>query len=92
VSELIEKGYVTRSSKVFAYVLGDRVSAAESGETTKFDGRVVIRPQLYSVFIGQAEKRLFNLRDRIKDAPFLREEEIETYLQGTPEEQAELAV
>jgi hypothetical protein len=35
--------------------------------------RVIIRPMLYNTFIKRAEKRMLGLRDKLRDAPFLRE-------------------
>lgn len=71
VKELIQKGYVTPETQVFGYVLGDTIDAAESGETTQYSGRVKIRPLHYSSFVSQAEKRMFNLQRKLKDAPFM---------------------
>jgi hypothetical protein len=71
VKELMQKGYITERTTVFGYVLGDRIDPTETGERKEGD-RVVIRPLLYSTFIGQAEKRMLNLHRRLLDAPFMK--------------------
>lgn len=71
VRELIQKGYVTDRTTVFGYVLGDRIDPTETGERKEGD-RTIIRPMLYSSFIGQAEKRMLNLHRRLTDAPFMK--------------------
>ena len=71
VRELIQKGYVTDRMTVFGYVLGDRIDPTETGERKEGD-RTIIRPMLYSSFIGQAEKRMLNLHRRLTDAPFMK--------------------
>ena len=72
IKELKQKGYVTDSTRVSAFVLGDIIDPNEVEPRLEGD-RVVIRPQLYSTFIGQAEKRMMNLSKRLSDAPFMRE-------------------
>lgn len=77
VSELIDKGLVTPATQTTCYVLGSRVNAREAGEDTKENGRVRIIPMAYSTFVKRAEKRMLGLRDKLKDAPFLRESGID---------------
>jgi hypothetical protein len=71
VTELMDAGHVTDSTHVFGWVLGDSIRAAEARERKEGD-RVVIRPLLYSAFIGQAEKRMMNLHQKLMDAPFMK--------------------
>lgn len=53
------------------------IEPAEAGDRTERDNKVVIRPMSYSVFIKRAEKRMLGLRDKLRDAPFLREQGID---------------
>jgi hypothetical protein len=78
VTELIEKGYVTESTTVYGWVLGDSIRAADAYERKEGD-RVTIRPLLYSSFIGQAEKRMMNLHRKLMDAPFMKQALAELY-------------
>lgn len=71
VKELMRKGYVTDRTYVYGYVLGDAIDPTETGETKQGD-RCIIRPMLYSTFVGQAEKRMLNLHKRLLDAPFMQ--------------------
>jgi hypothetical protein len=73
VKELIDKGLVTDSSTVTCYVLGSRVDPTEVGHRTEWNGRVTIIPMAYNVFIRRAEKRMLGLRDKLRDAPFLKD-------------------
>lgn len=72
VTELIEAGHVTESTYVMGWVLGDAIRPAEARERREGD-RVVIRPLLYSNFIGQAEKRMMNLHQKLMEAPFMKQ-------------------
>jgi hypothetical protein len=71
IKELMDKGHVTKNTHVHAYVLGDSIDPSETGERAEGD-RCIIRPMLYSVFIGQAEKRMMNLHKRLSEAPFMQ--------------------
>ena len=72
VKELARLGHVTDRTSVVGYVLGDSLEPEEVGERREGD-RTVIRPMLYSTFIGQAEKRMLNLHRKLADAPFMRD-------------------
>ncbi len=78
VKELIKKGLVTGASSVTCYVLGSRVDPTETGERTEWSDRVRIIPMPYNVFIRRAEKRMLGLRDKLRDAPFLRDLGLDT--------------
>lgn len=82
VKELIRKGLVTEASTVTCYVLGSRVDPTETGDRTEWSDRVRIIPMSYNVFIRRAEKRMLGLRDKLRDAPFLKDFglDAETYL------------
>lgn len=73
VKELIKKGLVTEASTITCYVLGSRVDPTETGERTEWSDRVRIIPMPYNVFIRRAEKRMLGLRDKLRDAPFLKD-------------------
>ncbi|KRB29712.1 hypothetical protein ASD99_23885 [Mesorhizobium sp. Root695] len=77
VKELIERGLITEKTKVTCYILGSKISAAEVGERTELTGRVTIIPMIYNTFIRRAEKRMLGLRDKLKEAPFLKEHGID---------------
>jgi hypothetical protein len=78
VKELIEKGLITKATQTTCFVLGSRVEPAEASERKEWDDRVVIRPMSYEVFIKRASARMLGLRDKLKDAPFLKEQGVDT--------------
>lgn len=92
VTELRDKGLVTEAAQISCYVLGSRVDPNEAGVDTKWDGRVTIIPMAFDTFIRRAEKRMLGLRDKLKDAPFLKDLGIdtETYLEAVPPAQGAL--
>lgn len=73
VRELINGGYITKSTDVRCFVLGKTVDPTEAYEATHMDGRVRIEPMSYEVFIKRAEKRMLNLRAKLSGAPFLKD-------------------
>lgn len=83
VKELIAKGLVTNDTVVTGFVLGEFVEAAEASEFTERDRQVRIRPLLYSSFLAQAERRMFNLRKRLQEAPFLRDKGLVEFVAGS---------
>ena len=82
VKELMTKGLLTEASQVTCFVLGSKVEYADNSDTTHWDGRVLIRPMSYDVFIRRAEKRMLGLRNKLRNAPFLQGYDID----GLPEE------
>lgn len=92
VKELRDKGLVTEATTTTCYVLGSRVDPAESGTETRWDGKVTIHALPYDVFIRRAEKRMLGLRDKLRDAPFLRENGLDSveFLAPQPAAQEEL--
>ncbi|MBX9701921.1 MAG: ATP-binding protein [Acetobacteraceae bacterium] len=72
VTELMDAGHVTDDTRVYGWVLGDSIHKAEARERKEGD-RVIIRPLLYSAFIGQAEKRMMNLQNKLLEAPFMKQ-------------------
>ena len=73
VEELLERGLLTDAATVTCFVLGSRIKSTEAYIDTKRDGRVTIIPMTYTTFVRRAEKRMLGLRDKLRDAPFLRE-------------------
>lgn len=92
VRELMNRGLVNDTTIVTCYVLGSRIDPAEAGDETKNNGRVTIRAMTYSTFVKRAEKRLLGLRDKLRDAPFLKDQGIDpdTYMQPQRPRQADL--
>lgn len=78
VKELNARGLLTETTTVTCYVLGSRIDQNEAGEDTRLNGRVVIRPMTYSTFVKRAEKRMLGLRNKLRDAPFLKEQGVDT--------------
>jgi hypothetical protein len=72
VEELLEKGLLTDAATVTCFVLGSRIKSTEAYSDTKRDGRVRIIPMTYETFVRRAEKRMLGLRDKLRNAPFLR--------------------
>jgi len=92
VKELRARGYLKKHSKVDCFVLGDAIEDGESEPTSKGD-EVTIFPMLYETILNRAEKRLLNLHSKVKDAPFLLEqqEQLNEFLEPVPVVQPELA-
>lgn len=74
VKELRERGYLKKGDKVDGYVLGDMVERNEV-EPRKEGPEVTIYPMLYNTILIRAEKRLLNLSKKVKEAPFLLEQQ-----------------
>ena len=99
VKELIAKGLVTEATNVTGFVLGEQLDPTETGPRSE-GKNVTIRPLLYSSFIIQAEKRMFNLRKRLQEAPFLKDKGLVEFVRVnhdapnlfTPRRQAEAEV
>ena len=72
VKELRERGHLRTTTNVVGYVLGDRIASGESEEDRK-GNHVAIRPMLYTTFVRRAEKRMLNLRERLLEAPFMKD-------------------
>lgn len=73
VKALEQRGHISRYTRVFGHVLGDRIAAGEDEPRKEWSDSVVIKPWLYANFIAQGEKRMFQLRDKLADAPFMQE-------------------
>lgn len=91
VKELREQGYLKKYTRVDGFVLGDKIEAGENEPTTHGD-EVKISPMLYDTILIRAEKRLLNLHNKVKDAPFLveQQEALEKFLAPVKVVQTEL--
>jgi hypothetical protein len=92
VKELLMKGLLADYSRIDCYVLGSQIEAAESGERKELNDRVRILPLSFDTVLTRAKSRLLKLYDRVKSAPFLRGEDIDDFLDETPEPPVELAL
>lgn len=75
VKELIGKGLVTNATDVTCFVLGSVLDELEATDRT--EGRVIIRPMTYNVFIKRAGARMLGLREKLKGAAFLKEQGVD---------------
>jgi len=74
VKELREKGYLKKYTRVDGFVLGDKIEPGEN-EPIKHGEEVKISPLLYDTILIRAEKRLLSLHGKVKNAPFLLEQQ-----------------
>ncbi|ODT67741.1 MAG: hypothetical protein ABS69_17425 [Nitrosomonadales bacterium SCN 54-20] len=74
VKELREKGYLKKYTRVDGFVLGNKIEPGEN-EPTKHGEEVKISPLLYDTILIRAEKRLLSLHGKVKNAPFLIEQQ-----------------
>lgn len=86
VKELKNKGYIKKSTRVDGFVLGDQIEQGEGGIRTEDDNLVKITPMLYETILCRAEKRLLNLHSKVKEAPFLTEqqEQLQKFIEPLP--------
>ena len=91
VKELREKGYLKKYTRVDGYVLGDKIEAGEN-EPISHGNEVKISPLLYDTILIRAEKRLLSLHSKVKDAPFLvdQQEALKKFLEPVEVTQPEL--
>jgi hypothetical protein len=80
VKELLERGLLTKNSRVTCFVLGKHLDPLEAEETTKNNGFVKIRPLTYDTVMRRAKSRLLKLFDKVKNSPFLKETKINEYM------------
>jgi hypothetical protein len=92
VKELRAKGYLKKYTRIDGFVLGDKIEPGEN-EATKHGEEVKISPLLYDTILIRAEKRLLSLHSKVKDAPFLieQQEALAKFLQPVELVQPELA-
>ncbi|WP_249183902.1 ATP-binding protein [Burkholderia ambifaria] len=77
VKELKKKGYIQPETRVDGFVLGDQIESGEGGIRTEDNDKVKIQPLLYSIILSRAEQRLLKLYERVREAPFLMEQQEE---------------
>lgn len=74
VDELFSKGLLQNNiSKVSCFVIGGSIAEGQEGEATYRNGAVKIRPIVYDIVIRRAKSRLFNLYDKLKESPFMKD-------------------
>jgi hypothetical protein len=72
--ELFSKGILqSNKSKVTCFVIGGSIAEGQEGESTYRNEAVKIRPIVYDIVIRRAKSRLFNLYDKIKESPFMKD-------------------
>jgi hypothetical protein len=81
-AELQRRGYLTHTTRADAFVLGT-LKDPDFGSDEDISGRPTlhIRVLLYQELITRTERRMMNLHEKVKDAPFLKREEVEQFLQ-----------
>lgn len=72
VKELQQKGHVAAATEVTCFVLGSDIESGENSEV-KHGPHTTVRPLTYSTFIRRAEKRMLGLREKLAEAPFLKQ-------------------
>lgn len=77
VKELKKKGHIQANTRVDGFILGDQIEQGEGGARTEDDQMVSIQPMLYGWILSRAEQRLLKLFAKVKDAPFLAEQQME---------------
>jgi hypothetical protein len=80
VKELYSKGLLTDSSRVECYVLGSQIDQNECSVRTEKDERVRIQPLHFGMVLNRAKSRLLKLYDKVKRAPFFKNQDIQSYL------------
>lgn len=82
VKELKTKGHIKKTTRVDGFVLGDVIEAGED-DPIKHGDEVKIIPMLYGTILKRAEKRLHDLHSKVKEAPFLLEqqEELKSFME-----------
>lgn len=74
VKELLNRGMIqANASRVTCFVVGEKVESAEQAGRKHNNDTVIIKPIIYNTVIKRAKSRLFNLFDKIKEAPFVKE-------------------
>lgn len=93
VKELKNKGYINKSTRVDGFVLGDGIEVGED-EMIKHGDEVRIIPMLYGTILKRAEKRLHDLYSKVREAPFLLEqqEELKSFIEPIEVKQDNLLI
>lgn len=72
IKELGGKGIIQPTTRVYGFVLGSEIGQGEGAPRQEGD-LVAITPILYDTILSRAERRMFNLEDKLGGAPFLTE-------------------
>jgi Histidine kinase-, DNA gyrase B-, and HSP90-like ATPase len=80
VKLLYEAGAITRERQVTCFVLGSQLDVLEA--QPRQEGPVTIKPMLYQTILDRAHSRTFKLYEHVKEAPFLKDENIEEHLRS----------
>jgi hypothetical protein len=88
--ELYSRGFLGATSRVTCFVVGSEIEDGENFERLEREGAVHIRPMLFDVFLLRAERRMMNLHEKLKSAPFLARDELSEFEANTVEYQARL--
>ncbi len=72
VDEFRSRGLIDTKTKVSAFVLGSRTDKSLSTEPT-IEGNTTTKIMLFNALLHRAESRLFFLRERVQEAPFMKE-------------------
>lgn len=91
VKELKTKGHIKKTTRVDGFVLGDVIEAGED-DPIKHGEEVKIIPMLYGTILKRAEKRLHDLHSKVKEAPFLLEqqEELKSFMEPIQVKQGDM--
>ncbi|GGZ89617.1 ATP-binding protein [Novosphingobium arvoryzae] len=86
--ELLRLGYISSSTAVTCFVLGTRLDMVNWEPIVQ--GKVITKGMIFENFIKRAERRMLNLYDALKAAPFLNEAEVESFINPPRPEQPSL--
>ncbi|MHA3736843.1 ATP-binding protein [Pseudomonas sp. Eth.TT006] len=91
VKELKAKGHIRQHTRVDGFVLGSIIEQGED-ESISHGDEVKITPLLYETILLRAEKRLLNLFSKVKEAPFLVEQQavLSVFLNPIPVKQGDM--
>lgn len=76
--ELLRLGHISASTTVTCFVLGTRLDMVNWEPIVQ--GKIVTKGMTFENFIKRAERRMLNLYDALKTAPFLNHDEIEGFI------------
>ena len=71
VKELRKLGYLTASSTVTGFVLGNSIAPYEEEDVNRGKS-VTIHPMLYETFLGRAQKRMLTLHEKLIETPMMK--------------------
>ncbi|MBX9723628.1 MAG: ATP-binding protein [Candidatus Obscuribacterales bacterium] len=79
VKELLERGSIQEDTKVDCFLLGRTIEPREEKARTE-GSNILIQPVTYDTILTRAKSRTFRLYEKVRNAPFLDQREIEMYL------------